>query len=267
MNFDLHCHSTASDGLLSPAELVARAKDKGVEVLALTDHDVVSGLAQARDAARARGIGFIDGVEISVTWENTTLHVVGLQIDPGNAELNEGLDVVRGSRAARAGKIAASLEQAGIADSLAGATAHAGNPDLISRTHFARFLVDKGYAKDVSSVFHRFLAQGKPGYVPHQWAELGDAVTWIRASGGIAVLAHPGRYKLSRTERRALLAGFKDCGGLGVEVITGSHTPGNMRIRPSCTGIRAARLARVGFSRAPGEPDVESARCRNCPTI
>ena len=225
MNIDLHCHSTASDGLLKPGELVARAAANGVEVLALTDHDDVSGLAEARAEAESKGIRFVDGVEISVTWEKTTVHIVGLQIDPEDPVLRSGLESVREGRARRAEKIGDSLEAAGIPDSLAGARHYAENPDLISRSHFARHLVKTGRAPDVKSVFQRYLVKDKPGFVEHQWASLADAVSWIRASGGIAVVAHPGRYKLSRPAMQAFLAEFRDCGGTGIEVVTGSHSP------------------------------------------
>jgi 3',5'-nucleoside bisphosphate phosphatase len=225
VNADLHCHSTASDGLLSPAALAERACARGVKLFALTDHDVVSGLAEARAAAEAGGLAFVDGVEISVTWRGTTIHVVGLRIDPANAELLRGLAIVRGSRVRRARKMAESLEAAGIPGSFDGAMAHAENPEIVSRTHFARFLVERGYARDVRSVFHHFLVKGKPGYVAHEWAALADAVGWIRAAGGVAVVAHPGRYKLSRAELRELLADFIACGGAGIEVVTGNHTP------------------------------------------
>ncbi|MGB7543136.1 MAG: 3',5'-nucleoside bisphosphate phosphatase [Burkholderiales bacterium] len=225
MNIDLHCHSTASDGLLAPDALAARAADNGVTVLAVTDHDEIAGLAQAREAAEARGICFVDGVEISVNWGGITIHVVGLQIDPRHAALSAGLETVRSSRARRAGKMGEALDAAGIPGSFAGALAFVGNPNVISRTHFARFLVQHGYARDVRSVFQHYLVKGKPGYAPHEWAALADAVSWIRASGGVAVIAHPGRYKLSPHEMRALLSEFRDCGGAGIEVVTGSHAP------------------------------------------
>jgi 3',5'-nucleoside bisphosphate phosphatase len=225
MNVDLHCHSTASDGLLAPAALVERACAGGVTMFALTDHDAVAGLEEARAAARARGLRFIDGVEISVTWRGTTIHVVGLNIDPENAELARGLGTVRGSRVRRARRIADSLESAGIPGCFEGAMRHVENPEIVSRTHFARFLVERGHARDVRSVFHHFLVSGKPGYVPHEWAALADAVAWIRAAGGVAVIAHPGRYKLSKPDVRELLAEFVKCGGAGIEVITGSHSP------------------------------------------
>ncbi|HEX4798314.1 MAG TPA: 3',5'-nucleoside bisphosphate phosphatase [Burkholderiales bacterium] len=225
MNIDLHCHSTASDGLLKPGELVARAAANGVEVLALTDHDDVSGLAEARAEAESRGIRFVDGVEISVTWERTTIHIVGLQIDPEDPVLRSGLESVREGRARRAEKIGDALDAAGIPDSLAGARRYAENPNLISRSHFARYLAGTGRAPDVKSVFQRYLVKDKPGFVEHRWASLADAVSWIRASGGTAVVAHPGRYKLSKPEMRAFLAEFKDSGGAGIEVVTGSHSP------------------------------------------
>jgi hypothetical protein len=225
LNVDLHCHSTASDGLLKPADLVARAVANGVTTLALTDHDDLSGLAEARAQAESEGVHFVDGVEISVTWEGTTVHIVGLQIDPENPVLRSGLESVREGRAKRAEKMGDALAAAGIPDSLAGAKTYAENPNLISRTHFARHLVKSGRARDVKNVFQHYLVKGKPGFVEHQWASLADAVSWIRASGGIAVIAHPGRYEFSKSEMHAFVAQFRDCGGAGIEVVTGSHTP------------------------------------------
>jgi len=225
LNIDLHCHSTASDGLLKPEALVARAAANGVEILALTDHDGVSGLAEARAKAESEGVRFVDGVEISVTWEGTTVHIVGLQIDPEDPVLRSGLESIREGRATRAEKMGEALAAVGVPDSLAGAKTYAENPSLISRSHFARHLVKTGRARDVKSVFQRYLVKGKPGFVPHQWASLGDAVSWIRASGGIAVVAHPGRYNFSKPELHAFLAEFKDSGGAGIEVVTGSHSP------------------------------------------
>jgi len=211
--------------LLKPEELVARAASNGVEILALTDHDGVSGLAEARAKAESQGVRFVDGVEISVTWEGSTVHIVGLQIDPGNPVLRSGLESIREGRATRAEKMGEALAAAGVPDSLAGAKAYADNPSLISRSHFARHLVKTGRAPDVKSVFQHYLVKGKPGFVPHRWASLGDAVSWIRASGGIAVVAHPGRYNFSRPRLHAFLAEFRDCGGVGIEVVTGSHSP------------------------------------------
>src|SRR5262245_25926408 len=194
-------------------------------MLALTDHDDLSGLAEARAEAESRGVRFIDGVEISVTWRGTTVHIVGLRIDPLSPDLRGGLESIREGRATRAEKIAEGLAAAGIPDSLAGARRFAENPGLISRAHFARYLVEAGRAPDVNNVFQRYLVKDRPGHVTHQWAALPDAVGWIRASGGVAVVAHPGRYNLARRELRELFSEFKDCGGLGIEVVTGSHTP------------------------------------------
>src|SRR5438132_11010114 len=187
LNIDLHCHSTASDGLLKPEELVARAAANGVEMLALTDHDGVSGLAEARAKAESEGVRFVDGVEISVTWEGTTVHIVGLQIDPEAPVLRSGLESIREGRARRAEKMGDALEAAGIPDSLAGAKTYADNPSLISRSHFARHLVKTGRAPDVKSVFQRYLVKGKPGFVAHRWSSLGRAVSWIRARRGSGV--------------------------------------------------------------------------------
>jgi predicted metal-dependent phosphoesterase TrpH len=225
LNADLHCHSTASDGLLAPRGLVARAAANGVELLALTDHDDTSGLDEARAEARTRGMRFVDGVEVSVSWHGATVHILGLRIDPQSAPLRSGLESIRQGRATRAQQIADGLARAGIPGSLEGARRYAENPELISRAHFARFLVEVGRAPDVRNVFQRFLVKDRPGWVPHQWAELQDAVGWIRASGGVAVVAHPGRYKYEKPEMRELFAEFRDCGGTGIEVVTGSHTP------------------------------------------
>jgi predicted metal-dependent phosphoesterase TrpH len=211
--------------LLKPGELVARAAANGVEMLALTDHDDLSGLAEARAQAESQGVRFVNGVEISVTWDGTAVHIVGLQIDPEDPVLRSGLESIREGRARRADKIGDALDAAGIPDSLAGARQYAANPDLISRSHFARYIVETGRAPDVRSVFQRYLVKGKPGFVQHQWASIADAVSWIRASGGTAVVAHPGRYKLSRPGMQAFLGEFKDCGGAGIEVVTGSHAP------------------------------------------
>ncbi len=224
LEVDLHSHSTYSDGLLTPAELVTRAHGHGVKMVALTDHDELSGLTEARVAAEARGMRFIDGVEISVSWASETLHIVGLNIDPLHSELAGGLSKVRAGRHIRAERIAADLERAGIAGAMAGASTYARNPDLLSRAHFARYLVERGFVKDTSTAFKRYLTKGKPGYVEHQWATLPEAVRWIRAAGGAAVIAHPGRYKLMNKDREAMLGEFRDLGGAGVEVVTGSHT-------------------------------------------
>jgi predicted metal-dependent phosphoesterase TrpH len=225
LNIDLHSHSTVSDGLLSPEELVQRAASRGVQMLALTDHDDIGGLARARQAAIPYGVHLINGVEVSVSWNRQNLHIVGLRIDPECPALLQGLQTIRSGRAARAQRIAAELEKSGIRGSLQGAYQHAANPDLIGRTHFARFLVEQGHAGDVKGVFRKFLTPGKPGYIEHCWAALADAVSWIRESGGMAVMAHPGRYSISTMQMRQLLAEFKELGGVAIEVVTGSHTP------------------------------------------
>lgn len=225
MKVDLHSHSTCSDGLLSPAELVERAVLRGVDLLALTDHDELAGLAPARAAAAQWGLRLIDGVEISVQWEETTLHIVGLNVDAGHAPLAEGLAAIRSGREHRALRMADSLAAAGIAGSLEGARRYAKNPELLSRSHFARYLVEAGHARDTNAVFRNFLTPGKPGYVPHQWAALTDALGWITGSGGLAVLAHPGRYPLNQQQAEKLLGEFVELGGAAVEVVTGSHTP------------------------------------------
>lgn len=221
---DLHSHSTISDGLLTPVDLVKHAAEKGVRVLALTDHDDLSGLAEAEQAANEHGIKLIKGVEISVTWRKRTIHVVGLNVDPSYPPLAEGLSLIREGRHHRAKGIAAALEKAGVEGSLEGAYRHA-SEGIISRTHFARYLIEKGYAKDTKAVFKRYLVKGKPGYFEHQWAELSEAVSWITGSGGAAVLAHPGRYDFGRTNMLLLLEEFRNLGGAAIEVVTGSHTP------------------------------------------
>lgn len=229
LDYDLHCHSNISDGTLTPTELVQRAAGRGVKVLALTDHDDVDGLSEARAVAGELGIGFINGVEVSVTWRSHTLHIVGLGIDPDYPPLAEGLRGVRSGRGERAQKMSDALAKAGVGGVLAGAYKFAGNPNMIGRTHFARYLVESGHCKDVKSVFNRYLVKGKPGYVPHQWAALGDAVSWITGAGGVAVLAHPGRYmvgkhSMGKKTMQELLTEFVELGGRAVEVVTGSHT-------------------------------------------
>jgi predicted metal-dependent phosphoesterase TrpH len=222
---DLHSHSTASDGVLSPRDLVLRAAAQGVQVLALTDHDETKGLAEAGVTARASGLELVAGVEISTTWGGRTVHVVGLYIDPEHPTLRAGLRANRAGRVDRARRMAESLAKTGITGAYEAAYDLAQNKELISRTHFARFLIDKGYAKDMKAVFKRFLIQGKPGYVPHQWAGLAESIEWIRAAGGVAVLAHPGRYDMGRTKMELLIGEFKGAGGAAIEVVSGSHTP------------------------------------------
>lgn len=223
LNADLHSHSRYSDGTLSPAALARRAHANGVELWALTDHDEISGLAEAAATAAELGLSFVNGVEVSVTFANETVHIVGLGFDADDAELTAGLSRTRGGRLARAQAMADGLAQVGIPGAYEGAQRYVGNPELVSRTHFARWLVETGVCADTHSVFRRYLTEGKPGYVAHRWAGLGDAVRWITGAGGVAVIAHPGRYKFSVNEEFALFSEFKAHGGRGVEVLTGSH--------------------------------------------
>ena len=225
LNADLHCHSVVSDGTLTPEDLAARAAANGVELWSLTDHDEIGGQHRAAAAARAHGMKYLTGTEISVTFAGETVHIVGLGFDPDDEGLQRGLAQTRGGRGNRALEIAAGLAAAGIPGSYEGALKYVGNPALISRTHFARHLVESGVCKDTSEVFRRYLTEGKPGFVPHRWATLKDAVQWIRAAGGVAVIAHPARYKFTANEEYALFMEFKAHGGRGVEVVTGSHTP------------------------------------------
>jgi predicted metal-dependent phosphoesterase TrpH len=229
MNIDLHCHSNVSDGALAPAEVARRAARSGVQVWALTDHDQLGGLGEAREAARAEGMHFIDGVEISVTWRGSTVHVVGLRIDPASETLAGGLACVRSGRIERAKQMARELKASGIEGAFEGALRHAENPAMVSRTHFARFLAEIGAVAGTRDAFRKYLVPGKPGYVPHQWAALADAVGWIRAAEGHAVLAHPGRYGLSAAAMDALLGEFRDAGGEAIEVVTASHSPDQVR--------------------------------------
>ncbi len=225
---DLHSHSTASDGTLTPTALVERARRQGVDVLALTDHDVTDGLDEARRAAQTAGLRLINGVEISVTWHGVTLHIVGLNFDPADAGLQAGLARLREFRAWRGEEIARRLEKKGICGALEGAQAFS-NGQILSRTHFARFLVEQGHAKDMRKVFGKFLTHNRPGYVPGEWATLAEAVGWIRGAGGQAVIAHPARYRLSASRLRALIEAFIDCGGEALEVVSGSHSAGDVQ--------------------------------------
>ncbi len=224
LNADLHCHSVVSDGTLTPEALAERAASNGVELWALTDHDEIGGQARAAAAAKAVGMRYVTGVEISVTFLGKTVHIVGLGIDTDNADLREGLEQTRGGRRLRAQDMADGLAKVGIKGAFEGALQYVGNPDLISRTHFARHLVETGVCKETNEVFRKYLTEGKPGYVEHRWATLKDAVGWITGAGGMAVVAHPARYKFTPNEEFALFTEFKGHGGRGVEVVTGSHS-------------------------------------------
>jgi 3',5'-nucleoside bisphosphate phosphatase len=224
LNADLHCHSVVSDGTLQPEELALRAKTNGVALWSLTDHDEIGGQRRARDAAAAIGLDYLSGCEISVSFAGVTVHIVGLGFDADDATLRDGLAATRGGRGERALEMSGELAKVGIKGAFDGALKYVGNPELISRTHFARYLVEIGTCTDTNEVFRHYLAEGKPGFVPHRWATLGNAVHWITGAGGLAVIAHPGRYKFTPTEEYALFTEFIAHGGRGVEVVTGSHT-------------------------------------------
>ena len=224
LNADLHCHSVVSDGTLTPEVLAARARGNGVDLWALTDHDEIGGVERARAAAHAQGMDFLSGVEISVSFASETVHIVGLGFDDSDPRIAQGLAATRGGRDTRALEMAEQLARVGIAGAYEGALKYVGNPALISRTHFARFLVEAGVCKETAEVFRKYLTEGKPGFVPHRWANLGDAVQWITQAGGVAIIAHPARYRLTANEEFALFSEFKEHGGQGVEVVTGSHS-------------------------------------------
>ena len=256
--YDLHCHSTYSDGLLSPAAVVRRAASRGVDVLALTDHDETSGLAEATQAAREVGIDFVQGSELSVNWQDLTVHVVALNIDPDDGALSAGLESIRIGRTGRAKRIGESLAAAGIPGAYEGAMKYVTSEKLVSRTHFARYLVEAGYTRDVKDVFRNYLVPGKPGYVEHEWTTLPQAIGWIHGAGGVAVLAHPGRYKVDGSAgMRQLLGDFKDAGGDALEVLSPSHT--NAQVAEFATHARLHGFAASTGSdyHGPGESTLD----------
>jgi predicted metal-dependent phosphoesterase TrpH len=266
---DLHCHSTASDGALPPAELMRRAAGRDSTLIALTDHDCLHGLPEARATAAELGLPFLNGVEASVTWgsKQHTLHIVGLGIDPQYPPLVEGLARVRAGRIERARRMAADFDRIGIHGTFDGAMACSGNPEMISRTHFARYLVQSGEVKDIRTVFRKYLTPGKPGYVAHQWANLDEAVGWIVASGGIAVIAHPGRYDLGRTLTERLIEEFKLAGGSAIEVASGSHSLDDMH-KYALIAQRFGLLSSAGSDfHAPGEGCRDVGRTEDLPPI
>ena len=257
MNADLHCHSAVSDGTLEPEALAARAKANGVELWALTDHDEIGGQQRAIAAAAEIGLPYLTGTEISVTFADVTVHIVGLGFDPDNAALAAGLHATRGGRRERAMEMSDGLAKVGIHGAYDGALKYVGNPELISRTHFARYLVESGVCADTSEVFRRFLVEGKPGFVPHRWATLGNAVKWITEAGGIAVIAHPARYRFTPTEEYAFFSEFKQHGGRGVEVVTGSHSSADA-VRYTETALEFDLLASRGSDfHGPGESHMD----------
>ncbi len=256
-NADLHSHSNVSDGTLTPEALAARAHNHGVQLWSLTDHDELGGQQRARDTALALGMDYLSGVEVSVSFAGETVHIVGLGFDADDAELQAGLAATRGGRLQRARDMAAGLAAVGIEGAFEGALRYVSNPDLISRTHFARFLVDSGVCTDTHSVFRRYLTQGHPGFVPHNWARLSDAVRWITQAGGIAVIAHPARYRFTPTEEYALITEFVAHGGLGLEVMTGSHSHSE-QVKYADTAVEFGLLASRGSDfHSPTESRVE----------
>ncbi|KAB8041841.1 3',5'-nucleoside bisphosphate phosphatase [Janthinobacterium aquaticum] len=259
LKVDLHCHSTISDGVLKPAEVAAHAHRAGVDVWALTDHDEISGVATARQAALALGMQFVAGVEISITWAGQTVHIVGLQIDETHPALVQGLQQTRSGRDARAREISRQLALAGIPDAYEGALKYVANPDLMSRTHFARYIVETGRCANIPEVFKKYLSEGKPGYVEHRWGTLAEAVGWIRAAGGLAVIAHPGRYRFSDTAQGVLFDEFKQLGGVAIEVVTGSHTPDQYAEYARLANDYGFLASRGTDFHAPGEARVDFA--------
>ena len=256
-NVDLHCHSNISDGVLTPAAVAARAKANGVDLWALTDHDELDGIPAARAAAAELGLDYVSGVEISITWAGQTVHIVGLQIDENNEQLALGLRATRSGRERRAREMAEQLARAGVPGAYEGALKFVGNPDLIGRTHFARYIIELGVCSDVASVFRSYLIEGKPGYVPHRWATLSQAVTWIRGAGGTAVVAHPGRYKFSKLAFDEFFNAFKDLGGRAIEVMTGSHTVEQYAIYAKLAKHYGFLASRGSDFHAPGESRVD----------
>ena len=264
LHHDLHAHSLASDGTLSPAALVARARTAGVDVLALTDHDSLEGLAEAESAAREQGLRLVPGVEISVTWSRQTIHVLGLQVDRQCPELQAGLQSLRAFRDWRAEEIGLRLAKAGIAGAFEAARGLA-QGSIVSRTHFARFLVEQGHAVSVREVFKRFLVKNKPGYVPGQWASLEEALGWIRAAGGLAVLAHPARYRLTTSKLRRLLGEFREAGGVGMEVVSGSHSRDEALTMAALSRTTPLLASRGSDFHGPENPWVELGRLAELP--
>jgi len=267
MNADLHCHSSISDGCLEPAALVRRAHGNGVDMLALTDHDELAGVKEAAREAAALGVKFVPGVEISVSFlDDTTIHVVGLGVDPDNPALERGLARVRGGREARAVRMAAEFEKIGIGGMLEGARRFARNPAMIGRAHFARHLVASGMMPDVNTVFAHYLVRGKPGFVSHAWASLAEAVGWIRGAGGVAVVAHPSRYhRLSTAGLDRLFDDFAALGGEALEVVAGAHTPEDMRRFATVARRRGLLASRGSDFHCEGESPVDVGRCNPLP--
>ena len=264
-NPDLHCHSSHSDGFLSPRELVMRAVANDVDLLALTDHDEVGGIDEALESAAGTRMRLLPGIEVSVTYMGETVHIVGLDVDHRNEVLLAGIAQVRSGRDARAQRMSDELEKHGIHGAIDGARAFAHNPALVSRAHFARHIVSTGLMPDVNTVFLHYLAKGKPGYVEHEWATLEDAVSWILAAGGVAVVAHPARYRLSEAQMTELFDRFQAAGGEAVEVVAGAHTPEQMQRFASLARRRGLLASRASDFHGIQESKVDIGRCRPLP--
>ena len=229
MIYDLHTHTTASDGKYNPGELIELADSAGINVLSITDHDSISGLAEARQAAQQKNISLVSGVELSVRWCNKNFHVVGLNINVDDQSLTSSLDEHKQLREIRAIQIGEKLDKCGIPGIYSGAKQLAGN-EAITRNHFARILVARGYAKNIKDVFKKYLVKNKPGYVKTRWMDMENGVRLINQSGGTAVLAHQLRYKLSGSWLNKLLDAFKHVGGQGIEIVTGTSTPDEIQL-------------------------------------
>lgn len=264
--YDLHTHSTCSDGALSPTELVSRAAEKGVTHLALTDHDTLAGLAEAKNSAAANGIELITGVEISVTWQRKALHIIGLDFDENNIGLIELLDGIQIKRQQRAEKIAAKLAKKGVRDPLENATRLAKGA-LITRPHFAQCLIDQGFAKDFESAFRHYLGQGKPGFVSTEWVELESALVALHEAGGKAVIAHPRRYRLTHSWMRRLLIEFKKFGGKGVEVVTGGSSPGDIEAMTQLSNKYELMASAGSDFHTPVNPWIELGKLPKLPAV
>ncbi|MGH8492037.1 MAG: PHP domain-containing protein [Moraxellaceae bacterium] len=227
---DLHCHSLCSDGALSPADLVARAAAAGVDMLALTDHDCVGGVPEAEEAAREHGLRLLPGLELSTSWQGHSVHIVGLGVDIAHPLLVAGLSRQQAARAERGRAIAEKLEKHRMPGAWEGALALAGNdPDRVSRTHFSQWLLAQGKVNNLQAAFDKWLGAGKPADVPMPWMDMPEALALIHAAGGTAVLAHPGRYPLSRTKMRSLITAFAEAGGEAMEVATATEKPDMVR--------------------------------------
>ncbi|VAW79212.1 FIG00031715: Predicted metal-dependent phosphoesterases (PHP family) [hydrothermal vent metagenome] len=264
IRYDLHSHSTASDGTLNPTALLERARAADLDVLALTDHDTLAGIAEADIAAQEAGLFLIPGVEISVSWRNMTIHVLGLNVNPGYQPLLDGLVTLQEHRIWRAEEIARKLEKNGIAGALAGAKKHC-KGKILSRTHFAHFLVEAGRATSIRDVFKHFLVRGKPGFVGGEWASMEDALRWIIEAGGLPVIAHPARYGLTRTKLERLVDEFREAGGVGLEVVSGSQSRDETLHMAAVTRTKKMFASCGSDYHGPEKPWVDLGRLRELP--